>query len=739
MNLFYSKRVIFTLFVLFLSNVTFAQNSKLQGIVLDFETNQPLIAAAIELLNEKQYTISDKNGIFNFDKLNTSPLKIRITYLGYKEGIFTIDCNQEKCSKLIFFLIPEAVEVSTIIITDHNEKAVFDDLANLSNVLSGRKLEKDLSVTLASTLKNETGLAMRSMGPAPSRPVIRGLGGDRVVLSEDGNKTVDLSATSPDHAVTIEPFGIERIEVIRGPKLLLQTSSTIGGIVNVIKNEIPTKIHEAPFGTLGFYAETVNRGFLGSAKFEVPISDFELRGEISKRKTLDLSTPIGILKNTYSDNSNFSFGSSYIHNFGLIGASFRGFTLNYGVPGGFLGAHPNGVDIEMQKYQSNGKVRFNLHSDKIDHIIIDFSQVYYRHKEFEKNGSIGAEFLINQYLMTSNLDFKNLFFDDEGTLGISSNYRDFKIGGFVFTPPSNSTNVSAYFYDKMKFNNFQIEWSSRINYDLIKPKYDDYSSGIGEIRKREFTTFSGSISAIYSLTRNVAFGGNISKSSRVPTIEELFSEGPHLAAYSYEIGNPDLNAETGLGSEVFLYHNYDKLKVNVNIFYNYLPYYIIPRNTGEINWATFLPIFASTGVDALLTGSEMQVDWNIFQNLSLNLSASYTYGEIVNEKVPLPQIPPLKGIVGINYISTDINFGVSGEWANSQKRVDYNEEPTAGYFILNIYGQYSLKMNEFIHNLSFSIENLLNQEYRNHLSRVKFILPESGFNSKLTYKLFFHL
>jgi iron complex outermembrane receptor protein len=284
-------------------------------------------------------------------------------------------------------------------------------------------------------------------------------------------------------------------------------------------------------------------------------------------------------------------------------------------------------------------------------------------------------------------------------------------------------------------NRFHFEFGGRLNYDNIKPLEEKPDAKIGYIRERQFNTFSLSVSSLYELTDIVFLGINLSKSSRVPTIEELFSEGPHLAAYSYEIGNPDLNAESGFGSEFFIYHKFEKLFFNINVFYNNLNNYIIPRNTGEINYATFLPIYATTGVGAEFYGIENQIDWKISELFTLNNSFSYTRG-IFKSGGSLPQIPPFKGLVELIFNYENITIGFGTEWAAKQDKVDQFEEPTAGYVIFNNYFQYIFQTGEAVHTVSLSIDNLLNKEYRNHLSRIKSILPEAGINFRISYRLF---
>jgi len=727
--------VIFILFLFTSSGLSFEINSELTGFVIDSETSKPVANAVIQILNSDYVTTSSDDGTFQFISIEEGTYQLKVTHLSYQEKLIQVDLQEYKSHQLVIYLLPRAIILSPVVVTGEAKPSLFEEINELSNVLKGKELQRDMSLTLASTLKNETGLAMRTMGPAPARPVIRGLGQNRVLITEDGITTTDLSATSPDHAVTIEPFTIERIEVVRGPKVLLQTPTTIGGVVNVVRNEIPTEVHNQIHLNLGGYGETVNDGYLGSIVSEIPLDPFAFRFEFSKRQTDDLMTPVGELENSYSENLNYSVGTSFVRDWGFIGASFRNFELEYGVPGGFVGAHPDGVDIELYRRQLNIKTPIYFENEFLKEIETNYSYVLYRHKEFEKSGAIGAEFKIQTHLGNINLNHNSFAFLNNGTAGISFEFRDYEVGGFVFNPPAKSLNLSAYLFEAFDINRFHFEFGGRYNFDDIKPLEEKPDANIGYIRERQFNTFSLSISSLYELTDIVYLGINLSKSSRVPTIEELFSEGPHLAAYSYEVGNPDLDSESGFGSEFFIYHKFEKLFFSINVFYNNLNNYIIPRNTGEINYATFLPIYATTGVGAEFYGIENQIDWKISRLFTLNNSISFTRG-IFKSGGSLPQIPPLKGLLELIFNLEHISIGLGTEWAAEQNKVDQFEEPTAGYVIFNNYYQYLFQTGEAVHTISLSIDNILNQEYRNHLSRIKSILPEAGTNFRLSYRLF---
>jgi iron complex outermembrane receptor protein len=708
---------------------------KIFGVVLDEVTQNPLKGVKVYYVEKKLSTLTDENGYFEFDVIAKNYFSLEFSLISYKNRYQSF--YPDSLRKIIVKLTPVGFVTPTISVTESFSESKYNELLEESGVLKSKELQKDLGSTLAATLKNESGLSVRSMGPAPSRPVFRGLTGDRVLISEDGVKTNDLSGTSPDHAVTIEPFTLERIEVLRGPSILTKTTTTIGGIVNVVRNDIPVRIPSRFTFQSGIFGETSNNGLLGAFVGELPVYNFVLRGEVSKRKADNLKTPVGTLQNSNLNTNNYSASLSYVLKNGYFGGSYREFQSDYGIPGGFVGAHPKGVDISMLKQQLKFKSEFVLNSKLFKDVQFNFISDRYNHKEFEASGLIGAEFGIKDYSGDLFVNHKNLGFIENGTWGISADYRDFNIGGYVFTSPTKSVKLSAYFYESIRLNKTSIEFSGRYNYDNLKPDPLNPNSYIGLITPRTFNTVSLSLSAIQDISDEIHLGAAISRSSRVPTIEELYSEGPHLAAYSYEIGNPYLQNEWGIGSELFAHYKSENVFSMISLFVNNLPYYIIPRNSGDTNYATLLPIYRTSGESAFLFGFEGQLDVNFWKHLSFTANISYTNGRFKDTGNPLPAIPPMKGLFEINYKRENFAFGINTELATAQNRVDDFENPTPGYGIMNTYAQYSLITGQFIHSLSVNFENIFNKEYRNHLSRVKSIMPEAGRNFRLTYKIFF--
>lgn len=230
---------------------------------------------------------------------------------------------------------------------------------------------------------------------------------------------------------------------------------------------------------------------------------------------------------------------------------------------------------------------------------------------------------------------------------------------------------------------------------------------------------------------------SFSRTSRSPSIEELYSEGPHLAAYSYETGNPNLESEYGYSSNLFAFYRAENTFLSAAIYYNHLQYFIIPRNTGDTNYTQFLPIYSTSGVAARLFGAEIIGEFTFFDNIKLHCSISETIGEFIDDDSPLPMIPPLKGNFDLSYIVNKLNFGLRNEFSLKQEKVDKFELPTDKYFIFGIYCQYQFSYQKINSLITLSIDNIFNDTYYNHLSRIKSIMPEAGLSARIAYRLIY--
>ena len=231
------------------------------------------------------------------------------------------------------------------------------------------------------------------------------------------------------------------------------------------------------------------------------------------------------------------------------------------------------------------------------------------------------------------------------------------------------------------------------------------------------------------------------KTFRAPGIEELFSDGPHLAVYSYEIGNVELEPEIGYGAELFVKYATDRFRLNLTLFRNRIYNYLIPTNTGEKEWgsgaAGWLWIYQYMGHHVLMNGIEVQIGGEVLPQVRLEFAMSGVRGRLEPTRHPLERIPPLNGKLVLSYTPSPFHFHVTSRFSGSQTRLGAFEEPTDGYLVYDIGSYLNFSWWQLENMVVFEIENLFDTAYREHLSRIKAVMPEPGRNVKLLYKLYF--
>ncbi|MCE2441246.1 MAG: TonB-dependent receptor [Candidatus Latescibacteria bacterium] len=707
----------------------------IEGYVFDSETGLPVGNVNVQPADHAAVASTDEKGRFVLH-LSPGDYRLSLTHVGYEETRHELNISSGKHPVVYLELARLELKLDPIDVVAKRAETRFEELHEATRVLSGDELRKKYSITLAETMKNELGVAIQSMGPAPARPVIRGLSGDRVQINVDGIQSQDLSATSADHAVTVETFNAERLEIIRGPRTLLHTSTAGGGVINVVKHKIPETRPERFFGSVGAYGETANRGYFSSAALTAPAGPLALHAESTYRDTRDVQTPVGRLANTPINTHTVTFGMSYAGDRGYVGASFDQFVTQYGIPGGFIGAHPNGADLDIERRVFDGKAVYRSDSQTIDRVEAGFTKAYYHHLEFESSGRIGSEFLFHDYSGDLKLYLNTGNKEQNTVLTTGFAHRNLKLGAFVFTPPTRKQNVNLGLYHETTYRNIELQAAARYTYATFDPRLQANSNKILDV-DRTFHTWSAAFSPLVPITDQMTAGFSLSRSQRAPTIEELYNEGPHLAAYTFEKGNVELNTERSFGAEAFIHYLQPGFDLVFTGFWNEFDDYIAPRNTGEINFAQLLPIYAAEGIDARMMGVETRLKWRPNARLELEMNLSHVRGENRDDRMPLPEMPPLKFVGSATYRHSWLTGGGTMEWATGQKRVDTYEDPTAGYSVFGVYIQRDILANRARHSIILSLENLFDTEYRNHLSRIRSVMPETGRSLKLNYKMYF--
>ena len=623
---------------------------------------------------------------------------------------------------------------NSTIVAEQSTETILDGLRK-DEELQAEKLDRRISTTIAETIKNEPDIAIRSMGPAAARPVIKGLSGSHVAITEDGSFCGDMSATSPDHAVASEVLTAHKLNVVRGPKILSESFATAGGVIQVNHQDIPfedTLFH----GYVTGYAESGQPGFATVVGTNANIHGLLLKGELSARNMGDMQTPNGDLKNTDIQNKSFAVGAAYSFERFKLGASFRNFNSTYGIPGGFIGGHPNGVDIDLSKRDLTIRGLYLSAQKSSDTLSITFRLNQYHHTEYEAKEYVGAEFAVNQ----ENVRIEKFIAQSGPFFGIhfggEFDMRSVEMGGYVFTPPTNSYAASLFSVASLNgwWDGMEITLSARLGGAFFRPQ-ESIVADKDAIEDRNFALWA--IAAEFS--QRVAPGKfltlDVFRTTRAPTIEELYNQGPHLAAYTYERGNHKLNAESGYGAEIEFRDYGEIINWRAAVHSTWFLNHLAPRATGDTNWSQILPIYQVSGDNALLMGASASVELPTEQGFYAQAGASFVCGFYQNEDwSDMPQIPPFKFHGEIAYLWTHVRAGINAEFALAQNRTDRYEERTPGYVTFGTSLEFHWSLALARYSIILHGDNLFDADVRNHLSRLKSVIPEKGRNLSILAK-----
>lgn len=710
-----------------------AATGTIEGLVIDQSTGDSLGWTQLRLVELKRREVAHSNGQFHFYGVPAGSHTFEANRLGYQPRRFEITVTAGDTLRLRLELRPTAIQGADVVVQGTAERRVE---AAPDAVLSGKKLQQQLGQTISATLAREPGIAERSMGPAAARPVVRGLGGDRLRILEDGGSSGDMSATSGDHAVAIDPLTTERIEIIRGPAALLHSANSLGGVINLVRDRIASHMPDRIFGTASLQGESVNSGYAGGLSFALPAGPIAIHFDGSVRRTDAISTPAGILPNTDASLWNGSIGASYILPWGYAGVSGGLYNSSYGIPGGFVGSHPNGVRIDIERQESEGIVTIFPDDREVRQIELRTRYTRYHHIESEAAGAVGTEYGLLTSTTTLAVHHGEMWGLTKGTLSLGGDVRDFASGGGSRTPNTTERSGSVSLFEEALLGPITLQGALRFDLHTLTPAKEE-TTRIGVIRERAFPGFSGSLSAGIPLSDGLLADLTVTRSFRPPTVEELFSGGPHLATYSEEIGNPDLQAETGVGAEVRMRYTGDDGYASISLFRNDISGYIFPRNTGEMSPRLFLPVYRHTGEHVVMQGGEISGEWEPVAGIVAGGSLSYVEGSRAENDQALPMIPPLSGRFNVRYTKGPLTIGLNLGATARQDRIGEFEEPTAGYLLAGAFAQYQLIVGTTLHTLILAGDNLLDTEYRNHLSRTKSFMPEAGRNIRVLYRVYF--
>ncbi len=729
-----------------------AQNAQLTGKILSATTRQPLPNVNVFIRDFELGSATNDNGFFNIVNVPFERVNLEISSVGYRDTSFVYNINKGKFDVGEIFLEPEIIHFEEINVEIHTDLDPSKLPSSIS--LSGKGIQEKMKGSIAQTLENEMNVTIQSMGQGTTRPVLRGYSGDRFLITENGAEIGDLSQTSVDHALSMDLGGVEQIEIVRGPRTLLFGSNSIGGVIDIQKNKIPVVEfdHMHTYLTSGY--ETGNQGFFNNFSVLTPIQNNNLRFSLSHRKAGDQQTPQGTLKNTSLNTTEGFIGLTRFkgHKRGTI--SMEHITMDYGIPGSPEG-HISGVDMKMDKTTQKLNYHRDIAFSGFETLDLDQKFIHYSHSEFELNKQnptvkLGQDIFLVHTKMTGL----------KRELGGSVQYRRFKAGGFYWTPNTTESNVSFFGFQERKFFGLTGQGSFRGEYSIINPETRRTYSNIDsdDVNRKTFAFLSLSGALIKSWDK-WQFSTTLMSVGRTPGIEDLYSDGPHLGSYSYEIGNPNLGLEKTVGVETTLQYQGGWLFFMINGFVNNSPNFHQYTKMGAcadpfvpgqqhpcagadfIEWGSgssgWLYKYRMVGLKTQISGGEVQLTY-YGKRFDITTDFSLVRGIDTSNQNHLPYMPADKMKI---LFSTKSDQDLTGTLRLTkgfrQNRTSEFETITPGYFLIDIFGSYSFNAFNSSHRLIFQLNNLLDETYYNHLSKIKLIMPESGRSVNLQYRYLF--
>ena len=637
-----------------------------------------------------------------------------------------------------------------------------DDVLGDVSVLGGEALARDVRPTIGETLIKQPGVSAAGSGPNVAKPVLRGLSGDRIRILTDGIGSLDVSSSSSDHAVAINPLTAQSIEILHGPAALVFGSSAIGGVINVIDARIPRRVPEVPIGAQGLfgYGSAANERVVSGA-INVPITaHIVAHADASWTKNDDLETggyllakPLrrqaaasadpdirgladlkGRLPNSDGRTFEVAGALAYVDGGLNIGASVSRHTAYYGVPIRFslnpeIEAEATHLDVHQTRYDARAEIPLR---GSFRQVRVRGGYSDYRHSEIGGDGAIATTIFSKGGEARVDLEQRDKASGWGGASGIQTlDIKQRAVGEEQFVPPTHVRSFGIFTVQHLERGPFRVEAGVRFERNLLDASA---SPVVGNPDlKRGFSTLSLSAGGRYELSRQWSIGLNFARSQRAPSAEELFANGPHGGNASFQIGDPDLTIEKSIGFEATIKHSSRNLNLNATVYSSRFSNFLFEAPTGETR--DNLPVYQTLQGKATYSGFEVEADAKLGQwggiEWGVEGIADATKATVKGFG-PAPLIPPLRllGAVTGKRGAVDGRIELEHDWAH--RRTAPVEYDTAGFTLVNASVNWTPFEARPELRLGLAANNIFDAEARRSTSLLKDYAPIAGRDVRVT-------
>ncbi|MEO5582932.1 MAG: TonB-dependent receptor [Saprospiraceae bacterium] len=752
--------------------------ANLSGKITDKLTGESLQGVSIYIPDLKSGAISDAEGNYKIENLPPSKVLIQVSFIGYKLIAATIDLAVLNIKD--FTLEESIAELHEIVVTGEAHPSEKNRTPTPITTIPSIKLLQQSSSNIIDAIASQPGISQISTGSGISKPVIRGLGYNRVVTVHDGIRQ-EGQQWGDEHGIEIDEFAISKIEILKGPASLTYGSDAMAGVINMLS--APTlpdgkitgnllsnyQTNNALFGYSGNFAGN-HHGFIWDIRYS------NKRAHAYRNKYDGYVFNSGYKENTLGGivGINKSWGYAHVH--------FSAYQLTPGI-------------IEGEREESSGKflkpfAQNDSTEDAIiapDHDFLSYTpltpyQIVNHYKAVLNNSfilgngslktTVGfqqnqrqeyADILReNQYglyfkLNTINYDVryilpeKNNWYITVGANGMQQNSQN--KGTEFLIPEYDLFDAGVFVTIKKTIHKFDISGGLRydsrsehgnnlfvnVNGEKVEDQTPDAIHQFSDFHST-FTGVSGSLGATYQFSEEIYAKFNISRGFRAPNISELSANGVHEGTVNYIIGVPDLKAENSLQFDFAFGINTPHITAEINLFNNAINNFIFLRklinSTGSDSLRNDFSAFKYTSGQANLSGGEISIDIHPHPLDWLHFENSFSYVRSIQKNQPdsstyLPFTPPakfsseLKAVskkIGKSFLNAYVKLGVDHYFAQNKFYTAFGTETaTSGFTLINAgVGADIPSHNKTLCSIYISANNLTDIAYQSHLSRLKY-------------------
>lgn len=740
-----SRKKYLPLLILFVSFTNAFSQVTLTGKITDKITNELLPGATIYIADLKTGAVSGINGHYLITNLPKRKFLVQVKFIGYSTQAEFIDLSITTTKD--FDLSASAIEASEVVVT--GSAFTTDKERSSVSVTSIDKIQL-LSVTsdnLISAIAKTPGVSEITTGNNISKPVIRGLGYNRIITISKGIRQ-EGQQWGDEHGIEIDQFGADRIEVLKGPSSLLYGSDALGGVINILE-PLPAPLNTVR-GEFSTQYSTNNGLSANSLMLEGNHNGYVWRARGTYKNSAAYQTPKERVYNSAFNELNGEAFLGLSKKWGFSHLHFSKWSSNIGlvegerdsITGKFTDSEGNIVSVADLNSRKLFLPNQNIRHTKISSVSSFYLKkslfkinIGYQHndrREFEDSKTLPGLYL---HLTTYNYDVKYYLPEVkniETVIGIQGmNQQNQNKGEEFLIPAYHSNDVGG--FASIKKSYLRFTYNAGVRYDIRNIKGDKLIKEGDELFSsfnNTFSTVSGSAGSTYKISKILNVKGNIGRGFRAPNISELSANGIHEGTFRYEIGNTKLKPETSLQFDLAFTLETKFISAEVDGFYNLIDNFIYYRNINNeiknIDGEEF-PVYRYVQGDAELKGFEASVDIHPLDAIHFENSISYLQATNKQTNVPLPFIPATR-------IQNDLRYNFKNKKSSKlketfikvgldnylkQNNFDVFETQTQGYTLLNASIGTTIKLTKQHATVFINGTNITNKKYFNHLSRFK--------------------